>query len=394
MKLNGIDNLLRKLTVFFIVLATIFSTFLDYTTPLSSTRLVFSLMFLFFFLSIILTEKSIQIDLPKLIKPLVIYSIILLFVSVSLIWTNLYSLNLYFGFYIACIVYILDIKFFRKLVIWSVCVQVFFQLYEYFTISYLYEVVVETYGNEIELSLENSYLLRAKGLFEGPLTASAFAIYISYLFRQNPYIISLALVSAILSNTRAGIITITFILASYMFFKYRVHKVSPVLTFLIFIFGIFFMYSFVLPTILSEAAFVRLQEVGDFTNESNFKRVLFWTLGWDFYLNYELQNLLFGCSKCFGMEYGNSAENDWLMFLLEIGILGFIIYAIPIIYIFYHSLNKKNYHVLSLIIFLALNIFVYRQVSGSQTVILHWTLIFSYLKELNLTNENSLKIKW
>ena len=394
MILYNIDNLLRKLTVFFIVLATIFSTFLDYTIPLSSTRLVFSLMFIFFFLSIILTEKSIQIDLPKLIKPLVIYSIILLFVSVSLIWTNLYSLNLYFGFYLACIVYILDIKFFRKLVLWSFFAQVFFQLYEYFTVSYLYEVVVEKYSNEFELTLESMYLLRAKGIFEGPLTASAFAIYIAYLFRHNPYIISLALFSAILSNTRTGIITILFILASYMFFKFRVHKVSPALTFLIFILGIFFVYSFVLPTILSEAAIFRLQEVGDFTNESNFKRVLFWTLGWDFYLNYSLQNLLFGCSLCFGMEYSNSAESDWLMFLLELGILGFIIYAIPIIYIFYHSHKQKNYHVLSLIIFLALNIFVYRQVSGAQTVILHWMLIFSYFNELNLKNENSLKIKW
>tara|TARA_B100001123_G_scaffold443870_1_gene591165 strand:- start:70 stop:1254 length:1185 start_codon:yes stop_codon:yes gene_type:complete len=394
MKLYNIDYTLKKLTVFFVFLATIFSSFLDYATPLSNTRLIFSLMFVFFFLLIILTEKPIQINLPRIITPLASYSIIFLFVSAFLVWNNFYSVNLYLSFYLACIVYILDIKFFKKLLLGAIFIQVFFQLYEYSTISYLYEVVVKAYGNEFDLGLESMYLLRTKGLFEGPLTASAFAIYVAYIFRHNPYIISLALLSAILSNTRTGIITITLILIAYMFFKFRINKISSALIFLIFLIGIFFIYSSVLPTILSPAAIERLQEVGEFNNESNFKRVIYWNLGWNFYLNYELQNLFFGCSQCFGMEYNNSAENDWLMFLLELGMMGFLIYALPIIYIFYYSFYKKDYYALLLISLLILNIFVYRQVSGAQTVILHWILIFSFLKQLKLINKNLLKIKW
>ena len=117
------------------------------------------------------------------------------------------------------------------------------------------------------------------------------------------------------------------------------------------------------------------------------KRLFFWSYGWDYYRSYDLQNILFGCSQCFANVYDNSAENDWLMLLLELGFIGFLLYAFPIFYIIKTSLSKKKMYLLCLVSLLIVNIFVYRHISGASTVILHWILIFSLIDELNDENE-------
>lgn len=382
------------------MLATCYSTFLNYLTPLSGTRVIFTIFFLvFLFLYLLMEKKPIVIKLPKTIFSTVIYSIVILLISSFFVWSNFYSINMYIGFFLACTVYFLDEKFYHKILIGTFFLQLLLQFYEYFSVSYLYEAIVTAFGYEFEITLENAYLLRTKGLFEGPLTASAFAIYVAYIFRYNPLIISLTLVSTILANTRTGMITTTLVLSGYVFFNLKIFnlknlKIPKTLIYTLFLAILFVFYFFVLPMVLSEASLLRLQDVANFENESNFKRVLYWNWGWNFFKDYNFINFLFGCSQCFGMEYVNSAESDWIMLLLELGVLGFTIYALPIIFILYNAIIQKNYYLIILMLLLILNIFVYRQISGSATVLLHWLLIFSCLNELKNFKQTKIKLEW
>jgi hypothetical protein len=324
---------------------------------------------------------------------IVVLSLSALFISSIIAWDNFYSINMYIGLFMASAVYLMGKEIFLKFLLFTLVVQVFLQTYEYISVSYIYEPIISMYGLEEQNTLESMYILRTKGLFEGPLTASAFAIYIAYIFRYNPIIISLAIFSTVLANTRTGMITTTLILILYSFFKRSKNSINRWAIFAGVIAMILLAYTYILPIILSEMSLDRVEELSNFSsNESNLKRLFFWSYGWNFYLNYDLTNMLFGCSQCFANVYDNSAENDWLMLLLELGFIGFLLYALPIFYIIKTSLTKNKIYLLGLISLLIVNIFVYRQISGASTVILHWILIFSFIEELN--NENTKKITY
>ena len=384
---------IKNLFIYFVCLAIFYSPFIDNVFPILNTRLLFTLIFLFLLFLFALKEKKIEINLPYHMNKIVVLSLFALFISSTIVWDNFYSINMYIGLFMASVVYLMGKEIFLKFLLFTLVVQVFLQTYEYFSVSYIYEPIISMYGFEQQNTLESMYILRTKGLFEGPLTASSFAIYIAYIFRYNPIIISLAIFSTILANTRTGMITTTAILILYSFFKRGKNSINRATIFAGVVIMILFAYTYILPLILSEMSFDRVQELSNFTsNESNLKRLFFWSYGWDYYRSYDLQNILFGCSQCFANVYDNSAENDWLMLLLELGFIGFLLYAFPIFYIIKNSLSKKKMYLLCLVSLLIVNIFVYRHISGASTVILHWILIFSLIDELN--DENEIKVNY
>lgn len=290
----------------------------------------------------------------------------------------------YTGILTALFIFISNPYFFNKLLRGVFILCFIMVLYEYVTKDYIYTISREIDGKLWELNPKffqgAARIFRAKGLFEGPLTLTNFAAAVSIYYKDNLKYIIACILMCFMANGRLGILITSAVLLIYFIKKYKLHEFILSKKFLFFI-AILVVGLVWMINVMDVSALNRLLKSFDFNDSGNINRFVVWGNGIQEYLNYDIVGLLFGDLGYFKMKYGHGPESGWLMVLLDLGVIGFLLYLFPFILLIYLSILKKTGHFLYLLlIFLTMVVQTFH--SGASPNLLFWMILFVFFHEL------------
>jgi hypothetical protein len=312
-----------------------------------------------------------------------LFSTVLLIFSVFF-WDSI-DINVYLSLTIALIVITADYSKFKKYLIYLTYLIFVLALYEYLTRSYIFVVMRETPWGELPLD-EKLFgglagVFRAKALFEGPLALAQFAIGISLIFRKNFTLILLCILLSVFANGRLALLVTSSVLILYIIEKYSLVK---------FLKSKKIIYGVVISLIsiplfvtyfLNKTGVDRIIDAFSFNDSSNNARFYYWGRALETFLNYDPIHIVFGNSGYLRTVLGNSAENGWLMLLLDNGILGFLYYSIPVAVIAILSYESKRiYYGHMFLLFVCMFIQTFHM--GALAGLFYWIIVYSFLHEL------------
>ena len=321
-------------------------------------------------------------------------SVLLLLVLVlvlMLVITFLVSGSANMFFYLAPILCLLifsspehiDYDKFKKLIIFLLMINIVLQLYEVITFHYVYVSPFWAGTNQIlnaKLFMGSAHIIRAKGLFEGPLNNVGFCLLSAVVFYRTRLVVLLALASCALSQGRFGIITVAIL------FLYQVVAVKWDVRYKWF-------YKWAIVILMASAlsalfVYGRGFSVGRFENSfnvmssSNSTRINFWESGVERYLEYSFPYLVFGKSNLEIKAGGNSLvsmvtdnshyENSWLQLLVDGGFLLFLIYFLPIAHV--AKRTKKYFPMLILFV----SVFEFPLLGTFNMIFFYWLVLLIY----------------
>ena len=380
---KSISILFGKLAILCIVFGFYFTFLIEGFTGITSTRNIFLFLGVVFFLGKLIFNRKIIIQRDYFIYALL--SIPIACISIFF-WYSLNEINVYISLITSIIVIASDFNYFKKLVKNLSYLLLLLVIYEFLTKTYIFVVQRDTEFGTIVLDpkLFGGYsgIFRGKGLFEGPLALAQYAIGLAFLFRQDIKVLLIACALAVFANGRLGMIICFAILGIYFMEKYGLFsflrskkglKTLGIISISLLIIGIFF---------IDEIALERLRDVINIADTSNSARLFYWQEGVEIFFDYPFINKIVGNSGYYRHVVGNSAENGWLMLLLNNGIVGFLYYFTPLVVIAYMSIKLKTYHVM-LIFLLFLCMMIQTFHLGALANLFYWLIIYSFFLELN-----------
>ncbi|AUS05217.1 O-antigen ligase family protein [Pseudotamlana carrageenivorans] len=384
---KSISNFFGKFSIVLILIALNFSYLVEGLVGFTGFRNIVLLIGLgVFFIKILLYPK---LDISKPFFVYVLLGLSIAFISVFF-WLSLGEINVYFTLITTTIVLSCGVKFLKKALLGLVLIILVLAIYEFFTKTYVFAVYRDTQWGIKALDPTfyggNWGLFRAKALFEGPLALAQFAIGLALLYRKNLKILVLSIVLAMLSNGRLAMIVCALALIFSLTEKYNIIKFFLSKKGLIIVFFILMGCVFALNYFVTGASLERLKGALDFSDPSNQGRFYYWTEGISMYFDYNLVHLLFGNSGYFRSVIGNSAENGWLMLLLDNGLFGFLFYFLPPVYITYLSLRFKTGHYMFVgLIFICMMIQTFHL--GALASLFYWLIIYFYLIDFKIIRD-------
>lgn len=270
----------------------------------------------------------------------------------------------------------IDGEQFKKALYYTTTLIVLLAIYEHLTSSYIYVKSLEVGGESIELSQDlfsgSSSLFRAKSIFLGPLTFSAYLICTAIILRDNRKALTICLVGALLSSSRSAIIIIILVsLTSNLKKSPSKAFTQAALTLFVSIIGAFLLIQ-LYPTYGN-----RLAETLDFSGGSatNSYRQMFWLSAISEISKYSITKIIFGDNGYFRSIYNNNAESGWLTLTLDFGIVGLLAYLTPLITKM-HKANSFRDRVLLLLILIANSVFTLCY--GVTGCFMYWMAILSF----------------
>lgn len=291
----------------------------------------------------------------------------------SFISTQQYFINPYL---IAPIIAVMTLRMNAKLFFTVLClhfvVSILIQIYELSVGSYFY-VYQAANGLNLDAKLFSGQagIMRTKGLFQGPLSSTGFAMWMMFFFPSTLLIIGASVFSCIFSYGRLGIaatsffFTLRFSTTTTIGYKYKV------LVALVTMIGILAM-----PLILPEQNrnWDFFLEAFSLNSNGNMARMYYWTECLKLFASYDLTALLFGN---FGEMKSQQlfAENDFIKIILDSGLLTLAIYLYAFSIAFILCIKRRQWiMVLSLLMIIVLmNIFPFIQ------SLTHTTLFWCYI---------------
>lgn len=380
LKLNS--SLFGKLSVFFILTSLLFNFIIEGFFEITLFRKVFLLIALAFFALRIALNTRVNI-IPII---LIYYSsaLVILFVSIFF-WSSYSQITVYISPILALIVITTEFSFFKKLLIYITYLILFLAIYEYLIKDYIFTVSRETDWGFIPLDEKFygglSQIFRAKALFEGPLALAQFAIGISLIFKDKIKIIIIAIILSLLANGRLGLIVSSGVLILHIIEYYNLvdflKKKKVIISLAIIIvssISAFFYF-------LSQKAILRILESLNLGSTSNDARLGYWAKAVDYYIDYDFFNKIFGKSGYFREAVGNSAENGWLMLLLDNGLIGFMYYFLPLFVISTLSFEyRRIYYGHMFLLFVSMFIQTFHM--GALAAIFYWIIIYSFYQKI------------
>lgn len=353
---------------------------------------------IFFVLSYGIALLYFIIKHKKVYNTFLIFFVILgvfIFLTSSIVSFNFSGLKPYTGFITALLIVSMDYKLFLKYlkIIFITCFIIAF--YEFVTKEFIYEISRVVDGKEIILNEKFfrgwAKIFRAKGIFEGPLSLTQFAIGVSILFKDNIKMVLACLALSIMANGRLGIIITAMLLVIYVIRKYNLVQFILSRKFLLGVIALLVGGAFFVSK-MKQSSIDRLLGVFNFNEQANQGRFYYWSEAFYQYFDYNIVNMLFGNLGYYRTLQGNSAENGWLMILLDGGIFSLLFYLIPVLLIAYISIFKKTGHFLFMgVIFLAMLIQTFH--SGASANLLYWVIIFVFYMELTEKSKQDYKIE-
>lgn len=246
-------------------------------------------------------------------------------------------------------------------------------VYEYFTISYIYNVVGNTYGNEFEI-IAYSDLMRSKGLFASCLGLGYFAMFASFIYKDNIKIISVSLILCLLGGSRQplALVLIVFILYFVSHFSMKNFILTAIIGTFIITFAIYFVQQNSIDRILMTA---------DFQNDtSNGARIFFWLLGINtYFFEYSLTQQVFGDMGYFQEKIGYNAESAWLTLLLDVGLIITSIYVLMHVYLMRKLFIFKEYKKLILVSLIFISMWTVPLIYNFNQNMYFWIFILTVL---------------
>jgi hypothetical protein len=232
------------------------------------------------------------------------------------------DLGLVYGLIGAVMLSFVDLKVLRYGLIFIIAIQFAMLSYEVLTKKYIYTIITRgVILDEVQLG-GTAGVFRAKGLFEGPLTAASFTVFASFWLTMHPLLLGLLVASAVVIAGR-GPIMFFGIYISLLFFLSRgfreVYRKKMLITLMV-CFAALAASTFVDPLALE-----RLATVFTLDTSADAARLRYWQLGIDlFAYGYESLEIFFGSPKRSYVEFGNSSESAIIQMLLDYGIFGFV----------------------------------------------------------------------
>jgi hypothetical protein len=256
------------------------------------------------------------------------------------------------------------------------------QAIEYTAGEYLFTYVAAD-GDVLDEKLFGGSLdiMRAKGMFQGPLSAVAFAYWLAFIFRGSILFSAGLLFVAFFATGRLGM-SVGLLLLIYRSILRRQVQISrwKVVAGLA-ILGLIFYGLFKL---VGEDQMRFITSAYDLDNDQNVSRIYFWGMSVQHFLTYSPIEMLFG-RYGYIIEQQGGTENDFLRLLLDNGILGFSVYFIPLLMLIGKGLRKRadsENFVLGMLIMVLMNVFPFVQSLSSS--LLYWLFIFMCLRPKNI----------
>lgn len=284
------------------------------------------------------------------------------------------------SYYIAvpCAVVIINIdpRLFLRLMLAHFALTIVVQGAEYYSEQYLF-IYQATDGTELDEALFGGSLdiFRAKGMFQGPLSAVAFGMWMAFLLRGNVPIAALLLISSFLASGRLGMLTALLLLAFRLLNGKRSagsrRRQFVLLLGLIGIFVALFLTS-------NENRLFFISSALDVDNDQNVSRVFIWLTALSHYLSFGPIELMFGNFGFINNAEG-ATESDFLRLLLDCGLLGLLLYAGAVAVLLVKAAREKDAEdgLVVILIIMLMNIFPF--VQSLSSAVLFWIYIQSVL---------------
>lgn len=300
-------------------------------------------------------------------------TILFCFVALTLINTSMSSAIAFSNYLIAPVIAFFISRsarsFFVRLMLLHAVISLAIQLYEHSTGTYLFSVTAEDGSllNSVFFSGQAG-VMRAKGLFQGPLSAVAFYILVALVSGKTKAII-IAVGGALLAYGRLGIIITTSMLAFRMmastraFYRFGALPLSAV-------------FLIVAPEFIKLPNF--FSEAFNITSSGNLARIYFWLESISHFLNYPGINMVFG-----DLGYANrvigSTESDFLRISMDSGLATLSLYLGLMIAALRKATRRASENLFHFfLIFLAMSLFPFIQ--SLNATILFWVYIWDFLK--------------
>ncbi|MFM9434681.1 hypothetical protein ACFDR9_001742 [Janthinobacterium sp. CG_23.3] len=269
-------------------------------------------------------------------------------------------------------------RFFLKLLVFHFVASVAIQGMEFITGDYffVYKAADGDLLNE-ELFGGGMAILRTKGMFQGPLSAVAFGLWMAFIFRGSALFAFGLLLSAYFATGRLGM-SAGAVLLLYRFFVKRndTGKIKILLSLL----GVAAI-AYALFKVIDADRLDFISAAFNLGNDQNVSRVYFWQKSLIYYLNYSSLEMIFGNFGFIGVREGGT-ENDFLRIALDNGAVCLVIYLSAILLLLFSRPRRDGASAeikfMMLMIIALMNIFPYIQSLSS--TLLFWIFMFIYLK--------------
>jgi hypothetical protein len=272
----------------------------------------------------------------------------------------------------ALIITSLNPNFFFRIILVHLALTLAIEIIEYFSGEYLF-IYQANDGTELDESLFGGSLdiFRAKGMFQGPLSAVAFALWVAFLTRGSTFLAAVLFLCAFFASGRLGMLISIVILAKRFFGKggNKFSRSQPWVLLMLLVAGTLLAFS-------DENRLLFMSSALDVGNDQNISRIYFWITSLSYYLSYGPIDLMLG-NYGFILQQESGTENDFLRLLLDCGIAGFVIYSGAISALIIRSIKIKDSEdlLISVLVVVLMNIFPFIQSLSS--ALLFWIYFFS-----------------
>jgi hypothetical protein len=215
-------------------------------------------------------------------------------------------------------------------------------------------------------------VFRAKGLFQGPLSAVAFALWMAFFFRGNVTAAAVLFFCAFFASGRLGMLTSSLLIMVRIFRGMRrtgsLLRMMPLVVGLITAAGFLLAYS-------DENRLLFILSAIDIGNNQNVSRIYFWKTSLAHFFTYSPQEILVGNYGLILRKEGGT-ENDFLRLLLDCGVIGLLIYVFAIIALLRAAIRRRDPEdlLVALLIIVLMNVFPF--VQSLSSALLFWVYFF------------------
>ncbi|WP_131188162.1 hypothetical protein [Stutzerimonas kirkiae] len=271
-----------------------------------------------------------------------------------------------------------DKKRVEDVLFFSVLVIVLLAVIEKITGSYIFVAESSTVAvdGSAGVALDEAFfagaagLLRAKSIFLGPLSLSAFLIGSAIVLRKNKIAVGLCFLGVVLAISRTGIFLVFLVFLVMLFSAENKNKGVKVFV------STFALFSFVCISLaLNSEVLSRVHDALDFSGGSstNNARVYFWSMAFAELSNYSFSQVVLGENGFYRSVYNNNAESGWLTLLLDFGVLGVSFYLLPLVFIFLKT-PFFDVRMMVLILFVANSVFTFCY--GVTGCFIYWLVVY------------------
>lgn len=277
-----------------------------------------------------------------------------------------------------------NIEFLKKILSYVLVINIILMYLEFINGEYLINIVD---ANKFELG-------RYQGLFSYSKETSFFLVITFLLFRfldMSMIYRIIFFISSIFTGSRTSMLFIFFIIIIDLIIKTEIKKILSkyVLKYILIICTNFLLFYYFVKPYFIDNLIILDRIINSFNTQSSghVDRYYFFSRYIDQIKEFNIIEFLLGKGNYIARLVGNGSENTWLTLISETGLIGFLIYAIPLAYL--SILSIFNFYKFYPFILLIMLMMFGRIGLGWADGIILWCIIFYSIYIKNITYEKS-----